>query len=265
MRAMWAACFLAVVGCRGVEREGPARPEPVVPVTAPAADPAPAEPPPARVERMLVPGDLVASLVRARDGAPPTTVFLPGMCSNGQAYLETFPEAARRQGGVVAIEGDVACGTEGYRSFSWDAARQNARVEAALAAAGRTEIPREGITVVGYSQGAALAEQMAHRWPGRYTRVVLIGAPTDPSARSFLRARGLVTLSCSLDVPARMRQAAVLASRAGVPATYFEMPGCRHGNVAEPERIFGATFDWLQANARPVDATAEVVRIAGAM
>ena len=230
------------------------------------ASPAPAEAPavpPAQVERLLVPGDLVASIVRAKDGAAPLTVFMPGMCSNGNAYLQTFPEAARRQGGVVAIEGDQACGVEGFRTFSWDAARQHARVEAALAAAGLTQIPREGITLVGYSQGAALAEQMVQRWPGRYARVVLIGAPTDPSPRNLARARAVVTMSCSLDVPARMKQAAQATSRAGVPATYFEMSGCRHGNVADPERIFDAAFDWLRANERAPDPRAEAVQIAG--
>lgn len=228
---------------------------------APAASPAPA--PPAVVERLLVPGDLVASIVRSKEGTPPVTVFMPGMCSNGNAYLQTFPEAARKQGGVVAIEGDQPCGVEGFRTFSWDAGRQHARVEAALAAAGLTEIPREGITLVGYSQGAALAEQMVQRWPNRYARVVLIGAPTDPSPKSLTRARALVTMSCSLDVPGRMKQAAHAASRAGIPATYFEMPGCRHGNVAEAERVFDETFDWLRANEREPDPRAAAVRIVG--
>ena len=37
--------------------------------------------------------------------------------------------------------------------------------------------------------------------------VVVIGAPSDPNAKSFARAKGVVTMSCSLDVPARMRDA----------------------------------------------------------
>ncbi|MBX3208976.1 MAG: hypothetical protein KF764_28345, partial [Labilithrix sp.] len=212
---------------------------------------------------LLVPGDLVASIVRSADAAPPLTVFMPGVCSMGSAYLHTFPEAARKQGGVVAIEGDQPCGTAGFRTFSWDAARQHARVEAALAAAGLSEIPREGITLVGYSQGAALAEQMVQRWPRRYTRVVLIGAPTDPSPKNLGRARAVATMSCDRDVPARMKQAARAAERAGVPATYFEMPGCTHGNVTEGERIFDETFDWLRAHERGLDPEAAAVRIAG--
>jgi pimeloyl-ACP methyl ester carboxylesterase len=228
----------------------------------PASDTTP-EQAPAQVDRLLVPGDRVASIVRSKDGAAPVTVFMPGMCSNANAYLQTFPEAARKHGGVVAIDGDQPCGQDGFRSFSWDAGRQHARIEAALAAAGLSEIPRQGVTLVGYSQGAALAEQLVQRWPDRYARIVLIGAPTDPSPRSFVRARALVTMSCDRDVPARMKQAAVGTARSGVPATYFEMPGCTHGNVTEGERIFDATFDWLRDNERATDPRAAAVRIAG--
>ena len=233
----------------------PARAVPAAAAPAPApvaenAAPKPEEP--ARVEKILVPGDLVASVVRAKDGTPPLTVFMPGMCSNGSAYLQTFPEAARTQGGVVAIEGDQPC-QPGFRSFSWDAAKQHARVEAALAAAGVREIPAEGITLVGYSQGATLAEQMLQRWPERYKKVVLIGAPTDPSARSLAQAHSVVTMACDRDGAApRMRQAAKTATRAGVPATYIEMANCTHGNVTDGEVIFGRTFDFLRVNERAV-------------
>jgi pimeloyl-ACP methyl ester carboxylesterase len=237
---------------------------PTSPAASTAVEATPVDPPaPAQVERLLVPGDRVASVVRAPSGAPPVTVFLPGLCSNANAYLRTFPEAARRQGGVVAIEGDQPCGTDGFHSFSWDAGRQHARVEAALAAAGLAEIPREGITLIGYSQGAALAEQMVQRWPGRYARLVLIGAPTDPAPRSFARARAVVTMSCDRDVPARMKQAAQATAKAGIPAAYFEMPGCTHGNVADGERLFDATFDWLKANERAPDPRASAQRIVG--
>ena len=207
---------------------------------------------PARVERIRVPGDVVASVVRSSGGAAPTTVFLPGLCSNANAYLQAFPEAARRQGGVVAVEGDQPCGNlEGFWSFSWDATKLHARIEAATAAAGLTVVPREGLTLVGYSQGAALGEQLVQRWPGRYARVVLIGAPTDPSAARFAEARAIVTMSCSRDVPWKMKEATSRFVKAGIPSTYLEMPDCTHGNITDGDRTFDAAFDWLRANARP--------------
>ena len=232
----------------------------------PAGDaPSPAPPPPpARVERIRVPGDLVASLVRASSGAAPTTVFLPGICSSSLGYLMAFPEAARRQGGVVAIDGDQPCGNlEGYRSFSWDAAKLHARIEAAAAAAGLTTVPREGLTLVGYSQGAALAEQLVQRFPDRYARVVLIAPPTAPAAARFVDARAVVTMSCSRDVPWKMKEATSRFVKAGIPSTYLEMPGCTHGGMTEAEATFDAAFDWLRANARPTKADATAQPIVG--
>jgi len=224
----------------------------------PPADPA------ARVERIRVPGDLVASLVRSTTGAAPTTVFLPGLCSSALGYLMAFPEAARRQGGVVAIDGDQPCGTlGGYRSFSWDAAKLHARIEAAAAAAGLATVPREGLTLIGYSQGAALGEQLVQRWPGRYARVVLIAPPTDPSAARFAEARAVVTMSCSRDIPWKMKEATGRFVKAGIPSTYLEMPGCTHGGMTEAETTFDAAFDWLRANARPTGPNAAAQPLIG--
>jgi len=204
------------------------------------------------VERLEVAKDLPAAIVRASDGAAPAVVFLPGLCSNATAYLMSFPEAARHAGGVVALDGDQPC-APGFRSFSWDATRLHARIEAATAAAAAAAgVPaREGgVTLIGYSQGASLGEQLVARWPDRYTRVVLIGAPVDPSAAKLAPARAVVTMSCSRDVPARMRDAATRLTRSGVPSTYLEMPGCTHGNVADGERMMGEAFDFLRDHAR---------------
>jgi pimeloyl-ACP methyl ester carboxylesterase len=222
--------------------------------------PAPAEPvheppAPAVVERIAVPGDSAASVVRGPGGAggsPPRIVFMPGLCSNAYAYLLAFPEAARAHGGVVAIDGDLPCGApnSGFRSFSWDPVRQRARLEKALGAAGVTTIPREGLTLVGYSAGAGIGELMVQRWPERYARVVLIGSPSDPSTTHLAEARGVVTMSCSRDVPGRMKDAARRLTAKGVPASYVEMPGCTHGNITEGDRVFDTAFDWLAENAR---------------
>lgn len=210
-------------------------------------EPEPAPEAPATVDSLDVRGDVRASIVRGPRGAAPRTVFVPGLCSNAYAYLLGFPEAARQQGGVVAIDGDVPC-VPGFRSFSWDAGRLDARITAALAAAGTATFPEEGITLVGYSQGAALAEQLIQRWPARYTRLVLIGAPTDPSPAHFRTAKGVVTMSCALDVPWRMKEAARGLARVGVPSRYVEMPGCTHGNIGKGDETLGAAFEFLRGD-----------------
>lgn len=204
--------------------------------------------PPAAVETVAVAGDSPAALVRSSSGAGPLIVYLPGMCSNANAYLQAFPEAARRHGGVVAIDGDRDCaGSPGFHTFTRDAARQHARIQAALAAAGRSEPPAEGLTLIGYSQGASIAEDLFERWPDVYPRIVLMGSPRNPDVARLKTARAVATMSCSLDVPGRMRDAVRKLEAAGVPAAYFEMPKCTHGNIADGERIFDELFQWLAA------------------
>lgn len=265
------ASFVAPVGCepRAAPSVGPASakasgPEPVRPASAFAkpllteasaevAKTALPEPEtPAVVESVAVPSDSKAAFVRSRDGKAPVTVFLPGVCSNAGAYLQSFPEAARAHGGIVAIDGDTPCpGAPGFHTFSWDPMKQHERIKAALRAAGLERIPEEGITIVGYSQGATIAEKLAFAHPERYTRVVLIGAPTDPSVKSLAKARAVVTSACSLDVTFRMKSAAKKLEANGVPSLYVEMPGCTHGNVAEGERTFDTAFRFLAENELP--------------
>jgi pimeloyl-ACP methyl ester carboxylesterase len=268
--SFWASLLLALAACHRPPNESakPAVAEPTAKASEPAEPVARREAPPPepRVEELLVPGDLVASVVRGADGKPPVTVFMGGVCSNTNAYLQTFPHAAQKTGGVVGIEGDQLCGPgvdPHFRTYSWDAGRQHARIEAALAAAGLTEIPKEGLTLVGYSQGASLAEQLAARYPGRYARIVIIAAPTDPAPRDFAKTRALVTMACSRDVTVRMKTAATATNKLGTPATYFQMPDCTHGQVADAENIFGQSFDWLAANERPVPDNVAPTRIAG--
>lgn len=258
MVLLFVVLALVVAGCHSPSHEPPPRasapertapavttpppaPEPVVEV--PVAPPLP--PGPAVVEKITVPSDSDASIVRALDGAPPKIAFVPGVCSNANAYLQAFPESARRHGGIVAVEGDQPC-IPGFHTFSWDAVKLDARVRAAITAAGGDADAPGGITLVGYSQGAALGEQMIQRWPDRYTRLVLIGAPTDPSAAHFKTAKGVVTMSCSRDVTYRMKDAARRISASGVPSLYVEMPGCTHGNIADGDVSFDAAFDFLQ-------------------
>ena len=213
----------------------------------PEPPPPPPPPAPAKVEQVDVPRDSPASFVRGAPGTTMHTVFMPGVCSNAYAYLLSFPEAARAHGGVVAIDGDEPCpGVKGFHSFSWAPGVQRARIEKALAAAS-VVVPKEGLTIVGYSAGASIAELMHQRWPDLFPRVVLIAPPVDPKVARLRDARAVVAMSCSWDVPYRMKAAVTALEKAHVPATYIEMPKCTHGNVADGERVFGEAFDFLDA------------------
>lgn len=251
---------VALGGCRHVEESARANEvaptssasasaEEVTPVAAVVGEPER----PLRVDQVPVPGDRPAVVVNAATGEPPTMVFLPGICSNVLGYVQAIQGTAHAHGGIVGLDGDAPCGdSKDFHSFSWDAGKLHARIDAALAAAGRTTMPRGGLVLVGYSQGAALGERLVAKYPERYARVVLIGAPTEPSAASFTKARAVATMSCQRDVPWKMKAASQRIAAVHVPSAYFEMPDCRHGMMGDGERVFQETFEWLDANAKPV-------------
>jgi len=228
----------------------PLAPSSSPPPVASAAPPASA---PAQVERVAVPTDSPAFFVRgassldaSADASRTRVVFLPGRCSNAYAYLLGFPEAARAHGGIVAIDGNEPCGaaSSGFHSFTWDRDLQLRRIDKALAAVGAPD-PPDGFTLVGYSAGASIAEMIHERWPQRFPRVVIIAPPVDPVTKRYKSARGVVTMSCALDVPWRMKDATKRLEAASVPSVYLEMPGCMHGNIADGERIFDEAFTFL--------------------
>ena len=231
----------------GCERDEPAPAQvPAHPAQAAVAE-VPVEPP-VEAREIAVPGDLPVFIVRGPGGACPRMVFLHGMCGHGLGYIQSFQFAAHDHGGVLALQGDVACGGSGvFRKYSFDVATHDARIRNALSACGGEA---EDLVVIGYSQGASVAERLAERWPARYSRVVLLGAPRTPSVARLGRVRGAVMVSGEHDARYRMKEGASGLAAAKIPATYLEMPGARHGQMTEAERVMREAFDWLAAHAK---------------
>ncbi len=198
------------------------------------------------VEQAPVPKDSPASFVRGEAPGIVRIVFLPGLCSNAGAYLWAFNHAAQMHGGVVAIDGDKPCGsaTSGFHSFTWDPNLQRARIDRALAATDM-KAPPDGFTLVGYSAGASIAELVHEKWPDLFPRLILIAPPEDLWIEKLVNAHAVVSMSCSRDVPGRMKSGARKLGARGVRAKYMEMPKCTHGNIADGERIFDDAFTWL--------------------
>jgi pimeloyl-ACP methyl ester carboxylesterase len=201
---------------------------------------------PATIEHAAVEKDSPVWFVRGKADGAARIVFMPGLCSNAAAYLTAFPQAANAHGGVVAIDGDKPCGAanSGFHSFTWDAKLQKSRIDRALAAL-EDSAPPDGFTLVGYSAGASIAELVHEKWPALFPRLVLIAPPEDLWIEKLVDAQGVVSMSCSLDVPGRMKSGAKKLGARGVRATYMEMPKCTHGNITDGERIFGDAFSWL--------------------
>lgn len=199
---------------------------------------------------MDVPGDLPAFVVLGPGGACPCAVSLHGMCGNGLGHVQAFQGAAHAHGGVLGLQGDIPCGPDGaLGQYRFDLERQDARIRTALdtCAAGNSN---GEITLIADSQGAYIGERLAERFPRRYTRLVLIGAPTTPTAARLRHVRAVVMISGDGDATFRMKEGMLNLLEADIPSTYLEMPGAHHGQWLDAERVMGEALDWLDANAR---------------
>jgi predicted esterase len=227
------------------------RSEDLLPTLAPLA-PLEEFEPPLQVQTVPVPGDEPVFLLTGSQDACPRVIFLHGRCCRGLGYVKSFERTGREHGGVLGLQGDILCSGV-YRKYAPNPDAQDARVRRAFASLKGPAGPCKATTdlvLVGYSQGAYIAELMAWRFPERYSELILIGAPTAPMPARLRRARAVVTVSGELDAPFRIRAGAKALAAAGVPSTYLEMPGTRHGDMGDAERVMGEAFDWLEANAR---------------
>jgi predicted esterase len=203
------------------------------------------------IDEVEVEGDLPVYVVRTAKGvATARAVFLTGSCTTPLTYLRAFRQAAAEHGGIVALQGDRPC-RDGSRRWSPDTVGTSARIEAALRAAGIEDA--NDVTLVGYSQGAERAEWLAHRFPAKYTRFVLMAGPIVPSRVRFENARAVVTLAGYGDVRENMAGGAKRLRRAAIHALYMELPGGargRHGELPlSADRVVARAFDWLDSNA----------------
>jgi pimeloyl-ACP methyl ester carboxylesterase len=207
--------------------------------------------PPLEILTVAVPDDLPVFVLSGRGGSCPRTVFMHGMCGHGMGYLQAFQVAGRDRGGVMGLQGDIDCGGGTFRKYTANPAKQDERIRDAFAAVCGSDAEADDLVLMGYSQGAYIAERMAEQFPSRYSRVVLIGAPTTPSAARLRHVRGAVMISGEFDAKYRMKEGAQDLISARIPAAYMEMPGAYHGQMSDAERIMGDALDWLDDNALP--------------
>ena len=104
---------------------------------------------------------------------------------------------------------------------------------------------------MGYSEGASRAEALAQRFPDRYSRVILIGAPVAPSALRLAKVRGAVMMAGERDAQEPMKAGARALVAASIPATFIGIPGASHGQMGDGERLMRQAFDWLWAHEKP--------------
>lgn len=185
---------------------------------------------------------------------PHKLVFLHGMCGHGMGYAQSFQFAAAKRGRLISLQGDIVCGSGPWAKWSGDLDKLDARIVAAFEALGYPS-PIEDVTLIGYSQGATRVEALARRRPERYTRVVLMGAPSPASARGFARMKSTVMMAGERDRQDLMKANVRRFAAAKIPSTFIELPGATHGAMGQnPERTMDAALEWLFTHTREVEA-----------
>lgn len=205
---------------------------------------------PAPIRQLPVSGDLPAFVAPGAPGA--TVVYLHGFCGDPRRIDEWAP-TAQRHATVVAIYGDAPCRNRpGRYRFTADMKYLDYRIRRALGSVGKgLGRSLDGpIVLVGYSEGAQRAEDLAWVYPDRYRRVALMSGPATPS---FLKLRGAARVAVTRggrEYRRNYRISAEQIERGGVEARYFELPKAAHGEFGpDAPRVMGTLFDWLLASA----------------
>jgi pimeloyl-ACP methyl ester carboxylesterase len=189
-------------------------------------------------------------VMRGAPHGPARMVFLHGMCGHALGYAQSFQWSAAKKGTLVAPQGDKPCGGP-WAMWSNDLDALDARIVAAFRALGH-EGPIDDVVLIGYSQGATRAEAMARKWPERYTRLILIAAPTVASPRGLSSLRAALMMAGERDRQDLMKAGTRAMRAAHVPSTFMVIPEATHGAMGPtPEKTMGAALDWLWANQKP--------------
>jgi predicted esterase len=198
---------------------------------------------------VAVEGDQAVHVVHAPGGVRGAIVYLHGRCTDPAIDLGRIAQAAGAHGTILAPQGDEGC--PGGHTFLWTTSVQaiEPRIERALKAVGAERggaLDTDQVTLMGYSEGAARAEQLARAFPARYPRVILIGAPTAPAAANLGGARAVALLAGQKDRQDLMKIGLQSLEHAGKPARFFELPGADHGEFGpDGARVVGDALTFV--------------------
>lgn len=205
---------------------------------------------PGELVTLEVPGDAAVVVAHGEASAHRALVYLHGACGDIRAPRAWTSQAAR-YGTLVALPGDRACGKGTKRYWGPDARSLERRVRAALARVAEARGPffdRDDVVLIGYSQGATRAQELARAFPERYARVILAGIPVAPSARHLARARRVVVLGGERELRTHMQTGVWALEAHSIPVRFDVFPGAAHGEFGpEAERVMGAALEWVTA------------------
>lgn len=234
--------FLLLAGCRKPQPASVRAEEPRVVVTTHAADITPVRPRVAQaVETIEVPNDRPVLVVLGGDRQR-AIVHLHGRCLDPRDDLDAWGSSVSALGTIISLAGELEDCPEqpGMNRWAADVAALDARIRAAVEAVATTkhiDLDANHPVLIGASMGATRAMQLAHRYAGKYTELILIGAPEAPVANDLAGVRRVALLAGENEDQTPMRGGASALSSTGIRAQFWELPEATHG-IFGPE---GAT------------------------
>jgi len=226
-----------------------AEPPPEEPVAPPAPEPElPAGLEVGQLVALAMPGEPEIVVAHASAEAHGAILYLHGACGDVRAPEAWLGEIEHR-GTLISIRGDRSCGQGGHYYWGPDARALERRIEHAIdrVAELRGDLfdPNDRV-LMGYSQGATRAQELAQAYPDRYPLVILAGIPVAPSARHLARARGVVILGGEHELRTHMRTGVWALEAHHVPVRFDVFPAAKHGEFGpEGARVMREAFDWL--------------------
>ena len=179
-----------------------------------------------------VSGDVPALVGPGFAHTPQVIVYLHGMCGDPERVRQ-WAAAAQAFGTVIALRGGSPCANRASGHY-WNGDpvyldyRIKKSIRSVAAALGRP-LDESAPILIGYSQGAQRAEDLAWIFPKRYARLALMSGPSAPAWQKIAKTRTLAITRGEREYDKSWRQAAERFRETGKLARYFELPGAAHG------------------------------------
>jgi predicted esterase len=182
-------------------------------------------------------------------GPRPITVVLHGMCGEPSRTCSHFAEQVTATANLVCPRASERCAGGGV---SWPQAGFAQAVEAAVARA-KLALPEpaddeHGRTLIGYSLGAYRALDIAQSTPGKYPRVMLIGAKISLNQRRLAEngVRRVLLSAGGWDMMHDpMQREAQRALRTGIVARFLDLGPVGHTFTPSFAGYLPTALSWL--------------------
>ncbi|MFO0660647.1 MAG: hypothetical protein U0165_12575 [Polyangiaceae bacterium] len=176
-------------------------------------------------------------------------VMLHGMCGAPERECPYYVDAATPYGWLMCPRGNVECSGDGVM-WGTSTEAKNKRVETALSALeGKLgAAPRDNV-LIGFSQGAFTAVEIAQESSGRYSSMLLIGASITPQASLLKRAgiRRVAFAAGDLDQSKDAMEAnARRLAKDGIDTRFFSLGKIGHAYPNDMTERMSMALAWLR-------------------